>query len=300
MASEENIRNNPVLFEIRQRARRVLDEQINTVNRKMMARHESYVEQRTRIAIEKQAREIAAKGPQALQWRAKYHAKKAKYYYHNTATGQTVWRKPISYVLQADETLMRKAVQIQLLYRAVTCRRKLREALLEVKDDAEWQIRRARGMAIIGRQLDRVNAEKAAVNKQAEEYLADLQKQLGDGDQEWVESYDPDEEKFYYYNAKTQETTWTKPETYVMAADNKLMVACLKLQCVYRAKKAREALKRRMYEDAKLDPELQKKYDPMQFKKDVEVKKKAEENLLAQMLRDEVNARHKPWEPPSR
>ena len=33
----------------------------------------------------------------------------------------------------------------------------------------------------------------------------------------------------YYYNSATQEVVWDKPANYVMAADDELMMACIKI-----------------------------------------------------------------------
>ncbi len=47
-------------------------------------------------------------------------------------------------------------------------------------------------------------------------------------------------EEFYYYCHSTEETTWEKPANYKMAADDELMNAVIKIQCMFRAKKGRE------------------------------------------------------------
>ena len=58
---------------------------------------------------------------------------------------------------------------------------------------------------------------------------------------------------FLDWNQETQETSWVKPETYVMAADNELIRHVLKIQCVYRSKKARGVLRIKRGEKAAAD-----------------------------------------------
>ena len=47
---------------------------------------------------------------------------------------------------------------------------------------------------------------------------------------DWVECYDPAEEKYYYYAHSTGEYVWEKPEQYMMAADDDTMRAAIKIQ----------------------------------------------------------------------
>ena len=46
----------------------------------------------------------------------------------------------------------------------------------------------------------------------------------------WVESYDPATDSFYYHDKASDETIWEKPEHYVMAADDEMMSAVIKIQ----------------------------------------------------------------------
>ena len=67
-----------------------------------------------------------------------------------------------------------------------------------------------------------------------------------------MEVYDPAKEDFYYYSNLTGAVQWDKPRQYVMAADDAVMSACIKLQTRYRArqvrKRMREGKKRRRRE----------------------------------------------------
>ncbi len=81
------------------------------------------------------------------------------------------------------------------------------------------------------------NALIAAKRAQAEaEAAAAAAEAAGEG--RYIECYDPTHEAFYYYNSATQEVVWDKPANYVMAADDELMMACIKIQSAYRARKA--------------------------------------------------------------
>lgn len=62
---------------------------------------------------------------------------------------------------------------------------------------------------------------------------------------EWVESYDPTSDAFYYYNNLTGETVWDKPDNYIMAAEDEMISAVVKIQCMYRKRHAGKEKRRR-------------------------------------------------------
>jgi len=64
------------------------------------------------------------------------------------------------------------------------------------------------------------------------------EKRIAAGGHHWVEVYDPASDAFYYYNNDTGDQSWEKPEHYIMAADDFMMSAVIKIQCAYRTKVA--------------------------------------------------------------
>ena len=81
---------------------------------------------------------------------------------------------------------------------------------------------------------------------QAREDIERLQAaQVAQGKDFWVEVYDPSSDAFYYYSSTSGASTWDKPEEYIMAADDELMNAVIKIQCLFRARQARLEMHRR-------------------------------------------------------
>ena len=57
---------------------------------------------------------------------------------------------------------------------------------------------------------------------------------------EWVEQYDPNEGRPYYWNGVTGEAVWEKPEGFVEGGVSQNMAAALKIQSAFRGNKARQ------------------------------------------------------------
>jgi hypothetical protein len=56
----------------------------------------------------------------------------------------------------------------------------------------------------------------------------------------WVECYDPKNDTVYYFNKDTKESAWEKPLHYTVAADDELMSAVIKIQCMWRKRCAQQ------------------------------------------------------------
>ncbi len=63
------------------------------------------------------------------------------------------------------------------------------------------------------------------------------------GEDHWVECFDPATDRFYYYGNYSGEVLWEKPGNYVMAADDELMTAVVRIQSAFRARMARLSTK---------------------------------------------------------
>eukprot|EP00948_MAST-09A_sp_MAST-9A-sp1_P003113 g3113.t1 len=120
-------------------------------------------------------------------------------YYWNCVTGEVTWEKPIE-LMEGEEKKEAMAKNMLSNFRA--------------------------------------DAVQKSVQDNISRYLEENQAAAAGG-VEWVAVYDPNSEAMYYWNQVTQETVWTQPENFVEAADHGLMKAVLKIQAVYRAKKAR-------------------------------------------------------------
>jgi hypothetical protein len=83
-----------------------------------------------------------------------------------------------------------------------------------------------------------------AKNKQKDKEAA-LAAHVAAGGNHWIEAFDPTENKFYYYDKNSQETTWEKPAEYVMAADDEMMHAVVVIQCAWRKRSGRKIVKAR-------------------------------------------------------
>jgi ankyrin repeat protein len=164
------------------------------------------------------------------------------YYYYESNTHEIVWDKPEHYVMAADDELMAAAIKIQCCWRARAAR---------IKSEA------------IAHKALVLSGHQEHVNKQAEKKLIEAKKahataeykrnqMAAEGHGLWVECYDPAQEAYYYYESNTHEMTWDKPEHYVMAADDELMAAAIKIQCCWRARQARIKTKKVLSGEVKL------------------------------------------------
>jgi hypothetical protein len=186
------------------------------------------------------------------RWYCYEDDQKGRPYYYNTETDECVFEKPVDYdgdgitPPEAIEQITRKVLQLSTL---------------------DLETKKALDKAKELQKLDEIE-RNASVN---------------DGQEHWVECFDPWTQKFYYYGHYSGETTWEKPTNYVMAAGNRcfvhqlilivtitfsfisdddLIMAGIRIQCAYRSKVARSKTNMRLqqfqgsYENQKI--ELQK------------------------------------------
>jgi hypothetical protein len=88
-------------------------------------------------------------------------------------------------------------------------------------------------------------AALADAKKEQKDKEAALAAHVAAGGSHWVETFDPTENKFYYYDKASHETTWEKPAEYVMAADDEMMHAVVIIQCAWRKRSGRKIVKAR-------------------------------------------------------
>ena len=100
----------------------------------------------------------------------------------------------------------------------------------------------------------------------------------------WIEAYDPKVGSVYYHHPDKQEVRWDRPSFYVMADEDDQMRSVICIQCMYRAKIARQ----RYLQDAKyaeIDPATRA------------LRRKAREALNAKMeeINRQILARHESY-----
>ena len=126
----------------------------------------------------------------------------AFYYFHNT-TGEVQWEAPADYRMAADDATMAAVIKIQCVYRSRRTKRRMGEILA------------GRGGA---RGAAKLKVE-AAIAEHDAAAAASFAAQAETGGV-WVEAFDPNSGKMYYFHTGTSENSWEKPDVYVMAADN--------------------------------------------------------------------------------
>jgi hypothetical protein len=118
----------------------------------------------------------------------------------------------------------------------------------DLKDDHTKQLIQAAFLGQLKKFGDACVVEKmnkAKVEQKAA--LQQLQLHIDGGGEHWVECYDPESHHFYYHGNHSGETTWDKPEHYVMAADDLLMSSVIKIQCGFRSREARKLMEAKLH-----------------------------------------------------
>ena len=242
-------------------------------------------------AAQQEQAKLKAEGK--LEWVECYDPSSDAFYYTNKTTGATTWDKPENYVMAADDEMMLAVIKIQCLFRGKIARgevkihKKKKEKWVEVKDEesggvyyfnnetgeCQWDKpddymgHTAEGAS--KEQMEKILKAKlrlAAMDSETRNKIKAAQEEQAklkaSGKLAWVECYDPNTDAFYYTNKETGETTWEKPENYVMAADDEMMMAVVKIQCLFRGKIARGEVKikkRKVWQEV-IDEESGKPY----------------------------------------
>ena len=172
-----------------------------------------------RVQIRKQVDEKKAalkmkQGDQQV-WIKQWDPTNNAYYYYNSDTGDAQWDEPPGYVDGATDETVVAVLKIQCMYRARNARRKVEHA--RKRKDRRSLAERAKSKAY--GELSYVEAE--------------------DVEGEWVEQYDPNEGRPYYWNSRTGEASWDKPDGFVEGGKSQNMAAALKIQSAFRGNKVR-------------------------------------------------------------
>jgi ankyrin repeat protein len=233
-------------------------------------------------------------------WVECYDPQSEAYYYYGQYAGECVWEKPENYVMAADDETFRAVIKIQCLYRKKVAmgkyNKRKEQKWVETLDEASghyYYYNTATGECVWEKPKDfvggaqtssalEIKIKKAlegkltllekdvqlkleAVKKQQQELEAKRAEGAAPGQEaNWIEVYDPASEAFYYWGKDTDACVWDKPENYVLAADDVMMTAVIKIQCAWRKKVSSMTIKlkkgrQQLWKSAK-DPESGKAY----------------------------------------
>jgi len=154
-------------------------------------------------------------------WVESFDPQRGTVYYYGSISGKVTWVQPASYVMAADDELMRAVLRIQCAWRARTARR----ILLRVTA----QRKRAAVDADLAAKVQAARSRAAAEQAAAE----------AAGVEHWVEAYDPERGCCYYRHSGSGQIVWDPPEQFIPAADDDLMCAVIRIQCIYRMRVAK-------------------------------------------------------------
>ena len=145
-------------------------------------------------------------------------------YYYNTATEECVWEKPEGFDGAAAGAGAGAGAGAAV------------DDAMRAKMQKAFQTKLGKHDSAVQETLSAAKAEHA--RREAEREAA-----VAAGAEHWVEVYDPASDAFYYYGSYSHEVTWEKPAEYVMAADDELMSAVIKIQCAWRRRAAHHTVK---------------------------------------------------------
>jgi len=134
-------------------------------------------------------------------------------YFYNSVTHECVWEKPADFDgTDIPDPRQQRASEAYL-------QKLLKKALK--KRDPDLQ-----------RKLEAVRKEQKGKEQERDAKVAA-------GEEHWVEVYCPQHHEYYYHGSYSGEVSWEKPAHYVMAAEDDLMCAVIKMQSSWRARTAR-------------------------------------------------------------
>ena len=172
-----------------------------------------------RVQIRKQVDEKKAalkmKQGDKQVWIKQWDPTNNAYYFYNCDTGDAQWEQPPEYVEGATDETVTAVLKIQCMYRARNARRKVERARKGKEESGLAERAKSKAYG----ELSYVEAENV--------------------EGEWVEQYDPNEGRPYYWNSRTGEASWDKPEGFVEGGKSQNMAAALKIQSAFRGNKVR-------------------------------------------------------------
>jgi tetratricopeptide (TPR) repeat protein len=192
------------------------------------------------------------------EWVKVYSPPDKKYYYYSNWTNEVTWERPLGYTdppkggAALKHFTMNKelkaAITIQHAFRAKLAREQARHEKAARHADESHN-----GWVIVH---DAYSGKDYYWHKTSGEVSWEKPAELGGGKNEglleWVKLYSPRDEKDYYFNNYTEEISWEEPNGFKLVSANvqlmtmsKELRSAIKIQQLYRAKLAREELRKR-------------------------------------------------------
>ena len=173
------------------------------------------------------------------EWIEQYEPGQAKYYYFNSKTKKSQWKRPKGFVPGEIDEYCIAVLKIQC---AMRHRMQRNEAYRRMQTTATG----AAGDVVTAEDLENAAALKALM---ASKDYGELSKHVTqDMRDKWVRQYDSEQGCYYYYCTKTGETTWDEPADYFEGGKSEEQAAVVKVQALFRGNKARERSQTRFAE----------------------------------------------------
>lgn len=161
------------------------------------------------------------------EWVKQWDERVGEFYFSNIHTRATSWEQPPDYVDTTAGT-------------ASGDRKKRHEEADDV-DEQDSQDECDGGMRII-------NSHDVASVKTQRVYRGHSPRNKLEVQQQWIKQFDPSSQQVYYYNIGTSESQWDQPDDFVEGVQDAKTEGVVKIQSLYRSKKARDQVKDRMVE----------------------------------------------------
>ncbi|KAL3666220.1 hypothetical protein V7S43_009005 [Phytophthora oleae] len=157
---------------------------------------------------------VAGAAAEESLWVRKWDEASNQLYYFNLRTQESSWEEPVAY----KAVLMSEPINMDT-ERAQTAE----ESVEEIKQDEEQQCSASVAIQSLYRgRKDRMRVKEA---------------------RKWTEQFDPTTVQKYYYNSDTGESQWEKPVDFLTGIKDERSDHAVKIQSVFRAKKARDRVK---------------------------------------------------------
>lgn len=216
-------------------------------------------------------------------WIAKEDPTTGKTYYYNKETRETTWKQPTDYVDPAASTVVAPAPASV-------------PATAALATDNDWVAKldpKSEKMYYYNRKTKETTWEMPASMSTAPAAAATIIPPQADKESEsdWVDKLDPKSNKTYYYNRKTKETSWTKPEGFGTAGAATTIV----VPSVSEQKQPTHAIESDWI--AKLDPKSNNTYYYNHKTKETTWEKPVEHTPTVPTTTPVAVSEHKPAEP---
>lgn len=125
--------------------------------------------------------------------------------------------------MAADDKMMAAAICIQTAWRGKVARKKLQGTLTQKKKNVKAHEAAGKSISIVEKKIEDI---KTVHNVH------------------WVEVFEPEQERYRFYDTVSGHSVYETPEHYIMLADDEdYLIAVIRIQCCFRCKLARKRAK---------------------------------------------------------